>query len=146
MPKFETTLLNTGGTTTGIVVPPSVIDELGAGKKPRVVVVLNGYQYRSSVAVMGGEYMIGVSSDIRSKTNLKGGDAITVELSVDTEERTVDVPAELQAILDSNPSALEKFSKISYSNKLRISLAISTAKTPDTMAKRIAKVTEELTG
>lgn len=145
--KFETTLYQTpGANTTGIVVPPAVVEGLGAGKKPKMVVILNGFSYRSSIAVMGGDYMVGVSSDIRSKTGLKGGDAITVELSVDTEERTVDVPAELQAILDASPTAAEKFGKMSYSNKLRVSLAISTAKTPETMAKRVAKVTEELSG
>lgn len=146
MPKLETNLYQTpGANTTGIVVPPSVVEALGAGKKPKVVVVLNGFTYRSSIAVMGGEFMIGVSSEIRSKTNLKGGDPISVELSVDTEERTVDIPTELQAILDSSAAAKEKFNKMSYSNKLRLSLAISTAKTPETMAKRVEKVTEELT-
>jgi Domain of unknown function (DUF1905) len=37
-----------------IEVPPKVADALGRGKRPPVVVTLNGYSWRSTVAVYGG--------------------------------------------------------------------------------------------
>jgi hypothetical protein len=56
------------GNNTGIVVPDAVIADLGAGKRPPVLVDVNGYQYRSTVAVMGGKYMIGISAAVRKDT------------------------------------------------------------------------------
>jgi hypothetical protein len=48
---FQTTVAGSGG-KTGIVVPAEAITELGAGRRPAVHVDLNGYAYRSTVAVM----------------------------------------------------------------------------------------------
>ena len=70
---FETTVAATGN-NTGIVVPDEVMDQLAAGRRPPVAVTVNGYDYRSTVAVMGGRYMIGISAAIRQATGLKGGD------------------------------------------------------------------------
>src|SRR5437870_1841005 len=50
--EFDTTV-KASGNNTGIVVPNSAIDQLGAGRRPPVVVNMNGYEYRSTVAVMG---------------------------------------------------------------------------------------------
>ena len=58
--RFRTTILQGDKTATGIRVPDEVVEALGAGKRPKVLVTIRGYTYRNSVAVMGGEYMIGV--------------------------------------------------------------------------------------
>lgn len=56
MPKFKTTIMQAEGmNATGIVVPDDVVAKLGAGKKPKVMVSLENYSYRSTVAVMGGQ-------------------------------------------------------------------------------------------
>jgi hypothetical protein len=89
--RFTTTLSLTGK-NTGIEVPPEVIEALGAGKKPAVNVTVNGYEYRSTVGVMGGKHLIPFSADRRAETGLAGGDAIDVELTVDTAPRTVELP------------------------------------------------------
>ncbi|MGZ8514973.1 MAG: DUF1905 domain-containing protein [Candidatus Limnocylindrales bacterium] len=52
--RFRTTILETGKTAAGFEVPPDIVDALGAGKRPKVLVTIRGYTYRSSVAVMGG--------------------------------------------------------------------------------------------
>src|SRR6476620_10344733 len=95
---FETTVAASGN-NTGIVVPEEVIDRLAAGKRPPVLVTVNGYDYRSTVAVMGGRYTIGISAAIRRATGLKGGDPIRVTLTVAEGPREVDVPADLAAAL-----------------------------------------------
>jgi Domain of unknown function (DUF1905) len=61
---FETTVAASGN-LTGIVVPEEVIGQLAAGKRPAVLVDVNGYQYRSTVSVMGGKHMISISAAIR---------------------------------------------------------------------------------
>ena len=102
--RFETTM-SLSGNNTGIEVPPEVIEGLGAGRKPPVVVTVNGYEYRSTVAVMGGRYLIPFSSDKRAATGIQGGDPIVVDLEVDTAPRTVEVPDDLAAALDAAPGA-----------------------------------------
>ena len=95
---FETTVAAQGN-NTGIVVPPEVIAQLGAGKRPPVLVDVNGYEYRSTVAVMGGRHMIGISAAVRQATGLAGGDPIRVTLTVADTPRGVDVPDDLSAAL-----------------------------------------------
>ena len=78
---FETTVAVTGN-NTGIVVPEEAIEQLAAGKRPPVLVHVNGYEYRNTVGVMGGRYMISISAAVRKATGLKGGDPIRVTLTV----------------------------------------------------------------
>jgi antitoxin component of MazEF toxin-antitoxin module len=78
---FETTLTATGN-NTGIVVPPAVIEQLGAGKRPSVMVAVNGYTFGCTVGSMGGRQMIAFSAARRQETGLSGGDPIKVTLSL----------------------------------------------------------------
>ncbi len=48
----------TGSNNTGIEVPPEIVEQLGAGKRPAVVVTVNGFTYRTTVAVMGGRFLM----------------------------------------------------------------------------------------
>jgi hypothetical protein len=72
--QIRATLELGGKTATGMRIPPEVVDALGAGKRPPVSVTINGHTYRSSIAVMGGVYMLGVSADVRERTGVKAGD------------------------------------------------------------------------
>ena len=143
--RFETTMFLSGN-NTGIEVPPDVIEGLGAGMKPPVVVTVNGYEYRSTVAVMGGRYLIPFSSDKRAATGIQGGDPIVVELEVDTAPRTVDVPDDLAAALDAAPGAREAWDRLSPSHRKAHVTAIESAKAAETRQRRIAKAIEALTG
>lgn len=144
MASFEATLLLAGKTATGIAVPPEIVEGLGAGKKPNVVVVLNGHSYRSSISMMGGDFMIPVSAEVREAAKVQAGDLLSVQVSVDTEERKVEVPADFHALLTANPAAQAKFGALSYSNQRRHVLSIELAKTPETRQRRLEKALEEL--
>jgi hypothetical protein len=110
---FSTVLVQAKKTATGIQIPNEVMEQLNAGKKPAVKVTINNFTYRSTVAVMGGVFMVGVSADIRLGANIKGGDKIVVKIQLDTEERIVDVPVELQIFLDKNKLAKAYFDNLS---------------------------------
>ena len=138
---FETTL-SAFGNNTGIEVPPEVIDQLAAGKRPAVVVNVNGYEYRNTVAVMGGKFLVGVSSAIRKSTGLKGGDPITVTLTVNNAPRAVDVPTDLQKAFSDNPAAGQFFGTLSNSVQRYHIDNINGAKTDETRARRVAKAIE----
>ncbi len=137
--KIRTTILQTGKNTTGIEVPPHVLEELGGGKRPAVKVTLNGYTYRSSVGSMGGRSMISLSAENRGKAGVSGGDELDVEIELDSAPREVEVPADLAAALDAEPAARATFDKLSYSNKSWHVLQVEGAKTDETRQRRIAK-------
>jgi Bacteriocin-protection, YdeI or OmpD-Associated/Domain of unknown function (DUF1905) len=137
--RFRTTIRQTGKSTMGFEIPPEIVDGLGAGKRPPVTVTINGYTYRNSVAVMGGAYMIGVSSEHRGPAGVAAGDEVEVELALDTAPREVTVPPELQAALDTSPAARATWDRLSYSNKSWHALQVTGTNNPDTRARRVEK-------
>jgi uncharacterized protein YdeI (YjbR/CyaY-like superfamily) len=144
--KFRTSLELHGKTATGIEVPDDIVAALDAGKRPAVRVTVNGHTWRSTVAVMGGRNLVGVSAENRAAAGVSAGDVIDVELVLDTEKREVEVPADLEAALTANPDAAAAFAALSYSNKSRHVLSIEGAKTDETRARRIAKAVSDLGG
>ena len=144
--RFRTTLELHGKTATGIEVPDDVVAALDAGKRPAVRVTVNGHTWRSTVAVMGGRNLVGVSAENRAAAGVSAGDVLDVELVVDTEKREVEVPADLAAALAAAPDAAAAFAELSYSNKSRHVLSVEGAKTDETRARRIAKAVSDLGG
>lgn len=142
--RFNTLLVLGGKTATGIRVPPDVVAGLGTSKRPSVRVTINGYTYRSTVAVMGGEFMLPVSAEVRERAGIAAGDALDVDIELDTEPRAVNVPPDFAAALDTDAEARRVFDTLSYSNKRRFVLSIEEAKTAETRQRRIAKAVGDL--
>jgi len=115
------------------------VEALGAGKRPAVSVTINGYTYRSTVAVMGGVYMVGVSAEHRAGAGVGGGDKVDVDIELDNAPREVSIPADLAAALDAEPAARRTFDSLSYSNKSWHVLQVEGAKTEQTRQRRITK-------
>jgi hypothetical protein len=142
--KFRTTIEQSGKTATGIRVPDEVVEGFGAGKRPPVSVTINGYTYRSTVAVMGGTYMVGVSAENRTGAGVAGGDEVDVEVELDTAPREVAVPADFADALDAEPAARATFDRLSNSNKGWHVSSITGAKSDETRQRRIVKSIEAL--
>jgi hypothetical protein len=142
--RFRTTILQEGKTATGIRVPDEIIEALGSGKRPAVTVTINGFTYRSTVAVLGGAYMVGVSAENRAGAGVAGGDEVDVDIELDTAPREVAVPADFAAALDAEPKARATFDGLSNSNKGWHVSSITGAKTDETRQRRIAKSVEML--
>lgn len=142
--RFRTTILATGKNTAGLEIPAHVVEAMGAGKRPPVTVAINGFMYRTTVAVMGGAYMVGLSGERRLASGIAGGDVVDVDLELDTAPREIAVPADFGAALDAEPAARTTFDGLSYSNKSWHTLQVEGAKTDETRARRIAKSVEIL--
>jgi hypothetical protein len=110
-----------------------------------VKVTINGYTCRSTVAVMGGKFMLPVSADVRANSGVSAGDELDVALELDTEPRLVTVPDDFAEALAAAPIAQAAFDKMSYSHKSRWVLSIEGAKTPETRQRRITKAIEDIT-
>jgi hypothetical protein len=134
--SFETTVAASGN-NTGIVVPDEAIEQLAAGKRPAVLVNVNGYEYRNTVAVMSGTYMIGISAAIRKATGLTGGDPIHVTLTVADSPREVDVPADFAAALAADEAVAAFFAKLSNSLQRYHIDNVNAAKSAETRQRRI---------
>jgi len=143
--KFSTTMLQMGN-NTGIEVPADVVAGLGAGKRPPVVVTVDGYEYRSTVALMGGKYLLPFSAERRAESGIHGGDAIEVELTLDNAPRTVEVPDDLQSALDASAKARAAWQKLSFTHRKEHVRAVLDAKKAETRARRIAAVVAKLGG
>jgi hypothetical protein len=137
--KFRAILQRGGKTATGIQVPDEVVASLGASKRPAVRVTLNGYPYRSTVAMMGGMFMLPVSAEVRAGAGIAAGDEVDVEMDLDTAPREVAVPSDVAEALAQDADAERFFAGLSYSNKRRIVLSIEEAKSPETRQRRIDK-------
>jgi Bacteriocin-protection, YdeI or OmpD-Associated/Domain of unknown function (DUF1905) len=143
--KFSTAMFQIGN-NTGIEVPAEVVAALDAGKRPPVVVNVNGYEYRSTVAPMGGKYLLPFSADRREESGIQGGDAIDVELTLDTAPRTVEIPDDLQSALNSSATAAAAWDKLSYIHRKEHVRSVLDAKKAETRTRRIAAVVAKLEG
>ena len=141
--RFDTTLRQTGN-NTGIEVPPEVVDALGGGRRAAVIVDVNGFTFSSTIGAMGGKSLIPFSADKRAATGLSGGDAISVDLALDTAPRTVEIPDDLAAAL-ADAGMRAKFDALSPSARKAHVTSVDAAKAADTRARRIAAVVAKLT-
>lgn len=137
--RLRANVKKTGKNTTGIEIPPEVIAELGAGKRPPVTVTINGYSYRTTVGSMDGVSMVSVSAEHRKGAGVSGGDEVEVDIELDTAPREVMVPEDFGSALDAEPEARRTFDSLSYSNKSWHVLQVTGAKTDETRQRRIAK-------
>ncbi|WP_436628503.1 DUF1905 domain-containing protein [Clavibacter michiganensis] len=97
MPTFRTRVMQARVNATGLPVPPEALDELGAGKRPAVVVTVAGYTYRTSVGAMGGQYLIPLSAAHRAASGVAADDDVEVTIELDEQPREAVIPDEVAA-------------------------------------------------
>ena len=136
--RFRATLETNGRTATGIEVPSDVVDALGAGKRPPVRVTLHEHTYRTTVARMGGRFLVPVSAEVRNAAGVTAGDQLDVGIELDDAPRTVDVPADLAAALAAEPDAAAAWETLSYTHRKEWARSVEDAKKPETRARRVA--------
>jgi Domain of unknown function (DUF1905)/Bacteriocin-protection, YdeI or OmpD-Associated len=141
--RFRATILLNGRTATGVEVPEEVVTALGS-RRPPVRATIGGYTYRSSVASMGGRYLLPISAEVRGRAGVAAGDEVDVELELDTEPREVAVPPDLAELLEREPGAKRTFEGLSYSRKQRLVGPIADAKTAETRQRHLDKAIGQL--
>lgn len=142
--SFKTTLFKEENSpNTGIVVPEENVLALGMGKKPPVDVTVNGYTYKSTVAVMGGKYMLPFASEHRKATGIQGGDPIEVTLVLDDKPRVFEVPDALATALEA-AGLRAKFDALAPSKRKEMVRQVSDAKSDETRERRIEKIVDGL--
>ena len=144
--KFHALIEGAGKTAAGIEVPAEVVTALGQTKRPPVRVTINGYTYRSTVASVGGRFMVGVSNEVRASAGVAAGDEVDVQMELDTAPREVSVPPELAKELASDAGARKAFEALSYSKQRLLVDPVANAKTAETRDRNVAKALGALRG
>jgi hypothetical protein len=137
--RFRAVLQGTGGNTTGFQVDDDLVAGLGGGGRPKVVVTVNGFEWRSSIARMGGDYWLGVSAERRAAAGIAAGELLDVEVVLDTAVREVEVPEDFAAALEAEPAAKAFWDGLSYTNKSWHVLQVTGARTAETRSRRVAR-------
>ncbi len=143
--RFETVLQRPEGeaTTTFIEIPLDVAAVFGR-KRPPVTVTINGYTYRSTVAVYGDGYFLPVNKVNRTGAGVDAGDRVNVELASDTAARTVEVPEDLAAALLADTEVSKGFDGLAYTHRLEYVRWVTEAKKTETRERRIAETVNRL--
>jgi hypothetical protein len=146
MPTFRTRVMQARVNATGLPVPPEALEELGAGKRPAVVVTVAGYTYRTSVGAMGGQSLIPLSAAHRAASGIAADDEVEVTVELDAAPREAVVPEEVAAALAADPALAEAFRALSSSRQRALVDPIGEAKTAETRARRVEKALAALRG
>ncbi|MGH7550262.1 MAG: YdeI/OmpD-associated family protein [Gemmatimonadota bacterium] len=85
----------------------------------------------------GGTVCIPLRKSHREAAGVEGGERHRVRIELDTEERTVDPPPELQRALRDAPPAWERWEELAYTHKREYVQWIEEARKPETRARRI---------
>lgn len=142
MPSFTTTLL-LNGNNVGIEVPEEVVTGFGAGKRVPVIVTINGYSYPSTIAVMGGQYLLPVAAVHRTAAGVAGGETHVVTLTHDTSARDTPVPDDLADALAA-AGLRAAFDALAPSHRKEHVRSVTEAKAEATRRRRIEKVVAAL--
>jgi antitoxin component of MazEF toxin-antitoxin module len=125
----------------GVPLTDGDLSVLGGGVRIPVAGTINGSPFRTRALRMGGWQGIRFNKDVLRAAGAEPGDAVTVEIWRDDEERVVDVPAELAEALGDLRSA---YDAASYTQRKEWAQSVAAAKKPETRERRSAKVVEEL--
>lgn len=142
---FRTTLQASGGNNVAIVVPDDVVAAFARGRRVPVVVTIDGgHRYHTTIASMGGRFLVSFNAATRRATGRGAGDEVEVRLDVDDAPRVVEVPDDLAAELARDDAARVAWDKLSYSHQRAHAEAVTGAKAAETRARRVAKVLDAL--
>jgi hypothetical protein len=120
-----------------IRVPAEALAALGEQKRLPVKVTINGYGYRTTVAVYGGKSYLGVRREVREASGVAEGDQLSVGLEYDAQLRTVDLPEVLRAALEADATTAAAFEKLSYTRKREFVQWVTGAKRAETQRRRM---------
>jgi hypothetical protein len=132
---YKTTLLQEGS-MCAIEVPFDPKEVFGKVRAP-VKVTLNGYTYRSTIAAMGGQFLIPLRKSNREAAGLQGNETLEVRLDLDEEKREIKPPSDFAKALKAAPPAWDRWLELSYSHQREHATAIEESKKPETRARRI---------
>lgn len=126
------------GPAAAVVLDDAQVAVVGEGaKRFPVVATVNGYTWRTSVARMGGEFLLGLSREVRQGAGVQAGDEVEVTVELDAAPREVEIPAALAAALAGDPQASACFEQMAFTHRKEYARWVAEAKRDDTRQRRV---------
>lgn len=141
--RFTAQLERVGKTGTAFTVPFDLKEAFGRARPP-VEVTIRGHTWRTTPGVYGGVGMVVVNRAVKAATGVDAPDRVRVAMALDTQPRTVEVPADLEAALAAAPEARAAFAGLSVSHRREYVEWIDEARRPETRARRIVGTVERV--
>jgi hypothetical protein len=138
-----TTQLQARGPAAAVVLDDDQVAAIGEGpKRFPVVATVNGYTWRTSVARMKGEYLVGLSREVRQGAGVEAGDEVEVTVELDVAPREVEVPAALAEALAADPEAAALFDRMAFTHRKEYARWVAEAKKEETRQRRVQQAVE----
>lgn len=138
-----TTSLEPRGPAAAVVLDETQVANVGeSAKRFPVRATVNGYTWRTSVARMGGEFLVGLSREVRQAAGVEAGDSVEVTLELDTAPRAVEVPEALAAGLAADPEAKAAFDAMAFTHRKEYARWVAEAKREETRQRRAEQAVE----
>ena len=137
------TTLQTRGPAAAVVLDDEQVARIGEGPKRFAVrATVNGYQWRTSVTRMRGEFLLGLNREVREGAGVAAGDTVQVVIELDQAPREVAVPSDLAEALERDPEAKVAFERLAFSHRKEFARWIDEAKREETRERRVVQALE----
>jgi hypothetical protein len=133
---------DTTGSTAFVPFPFDLKELFGYGNLIPVRVLFDSTPYRGSLAKMGhadGHAVIAFCKAERDKAGKKPGDLVHISVELDTDERTVEIPSDLQTALEATPAAQSTFESLAFTHQREYVRWVNEAKRAETRVARVQK-------
>jgi hypothetical protein len=139
------TVLQARGPAAAVVLTDDQVEAIGEGpKRFPVVATVNGHTWRTSVARMGGEFLVGLNKQVRSAARAEAGDEVDVVIELDAAPREVEVPPALADALAGDPTAKATYDGLAFTHRKEFARWVDEAKKDDTRQRRVEQTLEML--
>jgi hypothetical protein len=133
------------GPAAAVILDDRQVAAVGEGpKRFPVRATVNGYTWRTSVARMRGEFMVGLNREVREQAGVQAGDDVEVELELDSDPREVEVPPALEEALAADPEARTLFEAMAYTHRKEFARWVADAKRDETRERRVVQALQML--
>ena len=140
-----TITLERRGPAAAVVLTAEQVAGLGEGRKAfPVQVTINGCTWAGRVSRMGGEFLIGLNREVRTRAGVDAGDEVTATIRLDDAPREVELPVALAQALDGDRVAKAKFEALAYSHRKEFARWVAEAKKDETRERRVGRALQML--
>lgn len=140
--SFDTVVIPDGNHAS-IAIPDEILAELGTNRRAPLIVTVNNHSYRSTATAVGGECRVVFPAADRAAAGVRGGDAVTVHLEIESGVRVVDLHPNLDAALKA-ADLRDFFDTLAYSHRKEYARAVADAKQDETRVRRISASIEKI--
>jgi Bacteriocin-protection, YdeI or OmpD-Associated/Domain of unknown function (DUF1905) len=141
MKRFDA-VLEPFGPAAAVTLPFDPKAEWGKVRAP-VRGTIDGHPFTTTVARYVGIDYLAFRREVREAAGVEIGKRVTIEVELDTSERTVAVPDDLAAVL-ANGGMREAFDKLSYTHRKEYVDWIEEARREETRKARMGRTVEML--